>query len=150
MGQTARSIVWGRKRWGRTALSASALLMLVGATAPSAMAGGKKDDPATVSAPAEGDVRVIVMSDTSGKADQKVKGNHGKSRDKLDVADAVVADVSPDELAALQADPEVTVVPNLQVDVAGAADLVRAPAAIYPVTTGAATIAAKNGKNGKG
>src|SRR3954451_809617 len=75
MGQTARSIVWGRKRWGRAALSASALVMLVGATAPTAMAGNKKDDPA-VSAPAEGDVRVIVMSDTTAKAGERVADQH--------------------------------------------------------------------------
>src|SRR5690349_6681647 len=108
MGQTARSIVWGRKRWGRAALSASALVMLVGATAPSAMAGNKKDDSPSISAPADGDVRVIVMSDTSDNADTKVKGHRGESRGKLDVADAVVADVSADELAELQADPTVT------------------------------------------
>src|SRR4051794_4792787 len=146
MGQTVRSIVWGRKRWGRAALSASALVMLVGATAPSAMAGSKQDDPA-VTAPSSGEVRVIVMSDTSAKAGERVANQHGQNKGNLDVADAVVADVSADELAALQADPEPTVVPNAQVEVTGAADLVRAPAAVFPVSTGAATIAAKNGKN---
>src|SRR3954447_1971015 len=93
MGQTARSIVWGRKRWGRAALSASALVMLVGATAPSAMAGNKQDGPAAASAPDAGDVRVIVMSDTSADAGERVASHHGKTKGNLDVAGAVVADV---------------------------------------------------------
>src|SRR3954451_2136678 len=143
------SVVWGQRRRHRgVGLGVAAALALLSA-APSAMAGSKPVDGSAVG-PVGGGVRVIVMSDTAAQADAAVKGHRGQSQASLDVADAVVADVSADELAALQADPELTVVPNAQVEVTGAADLVRAPAAVFPVTTGAATIAAKNGKNGKG
>ncbi|HEX4821590.1 MAG TPA: S8 family serine peptidase, partial [Acidimicrobiales bacterium] len=144
-------MVWGRRRRGRgLGIAAAAALLFVGA-APAAMAGKAAPDAGTQ------DVRVIVMS-TSKKGDSKDAGDktrkhHGDVVDNLDIADAVVADVSPDELADLANDKDVVVVPNFPVSVAAASDLTgstRAPAAVFPATTGAATANTTMGLNGQG
>src|SRR5204863_1453061 len=103
------------------------------------------------------DVRVIVMS-TTKKGDAKdagdnVRHKHGQVVDTLDIADAVLADLSPDELADLANDKGVVVVPNFPVSVAAASDLTgstRAPAAVFPATTGATTASTTMGLNGQG
>ncbi len=56
----------------------------------------------------------------------------------LPVASGVVADVTPAQLADLQAQPDLVVTPNASVSVADASfGGVRAPAAVFPTTTGA-------------
>jgi serine protease AprX len=142
-----RSGIWPYVSRKGFALAGASALLLLGTTAP--LAAARDEGPTT---------RVIVMSKysrTDGKGDSKAaKGNvakhHGRLVDDLDVADSVVADVSADELANLANEPDVIVVPDVTVEVSGAADVaVRAPAAVFPQTTGANLLAA-NGVTGKG
>jgi serine protease AprX len=60
----------------------------------------------------------------------------------LPAVSGVVAEVSPDQLAALQAEPGLVVTPNAPVAVEDASfpSVVRAPAAVFPQTTGATTL----------
>src|SRR4029077_17771450 len=56
----------------------------------------------------------------------------------------VVADVTPDQLADLQAQPDLIVTPNVNVAVADASFApTRAPAAVFPQTTGATQLWSK-------
>jgi serine protease AprX len=135
----------GRRLNPRLLLAAGAsALLLLGATAPLAQA---KDHGPTR--------RVIVMS-ANGKGDSKsagdkVRQHHGNVVDDLDAADSVVADVSDADLAGLVAEPDVVVVPDVQIDVNGAADLLtRAPAAVFPQATGATKLAYYTGVTGRG
>src|SRR5436190_21639436 len=127
--RAGRSGIWQRvSPRGVAAAGASALLML-GAMAPLA------------SATSEGpDVRVIVVSKNGHRASDNVNAHHGKVATDLNIANAVAADLSAADLTQLLQDPDVDVVPNVQVDVTGIADTVRAPAAVFPVTTGATTL----------
>ena len=101
--EAQRSVVWGRRRLRGLGLAATAALLTIGA-APAALAGSPKPAASTSGQ----DVRVIVMSlghhGSSKDAGDKVHKNHGEVVDDLDIADAVVADVSPDELADLAID----------------------------------------------
>ena len=134
-----RSGIWQRvSARGAAAAGASALLML-GAMAP--LASATDDGPV---------VRVIVVSRSAGhRASDNVNAHNGKNSTDLSIANAVAADVSAADLAQLRQDTDVEVVPNVQVDVTGIADTVRAPAAVYPVTTGASALNA-TGVTGKG
>jgi serine protease AprX len=70
----------------------------------------------------------------------------------LPAVGGVVADVTPDELAALSAQPDLVVTPNISVAVADASTgsvAGRAPAAVFPQTTGATQLWAK-GVDGSG
>jgi serine protease AprX len=130
------------------AVAGAAALLLLGVTVPRASA--RDQEPTT---------RVIVMAKdantrpdgkgTAKKAKDRVAKHHGSVVEDLDIADSVVADVSSDELADLANDPNVIVVPNVAVELAGAADLLRAPTAVFPQTTGASLLAA-SGVTGKG
>jgi len=93
---------------------------------------------------------VIVMGLSSSQAKAKVNAHHGSVAASLGIVSGVAADVTADQLTELQADPDVSIVPNVQVDVTGAADVApRAPAAVFPQTTGASTLAA-SGVTGQG
>src|SRR4051794_14369745 len=136
-GSSTRSVVWYRRRpVGRSLLApmaAAAALMVIGAPA----AQSKGDDGPTQ--------RVIVMAHDAKKADEHVKHSHGKTVDKVDVADSVTADVTDDQLADLQGDPQVTVIPNLPIDVQAVSyDGTRAPAAVFPQTTGSSSLVSNN------
>ncbi|MDQ1461066.1 MAG: serine protease AprX, partial [Actinomycetota bacterium] len=69
----------------------------------------------------------------------------------LPAVSGVVAEVSPDQLAALKAQPDLVVTPNAPVAVEDASfpSAVRAPAAVFPQTTGATTLW-KNNVDGSG
>ena len=84
------------------------------------------------------------------EAKKRIKSHHGKVVDDLDIVDGASADVTPEELAALAADPAVTVVPNIPVTVAGVADTApRPPAAVFPTMTGASSMV-NDGLTGQG
>ncbi|MEY2435129.1 MAG: serine protease AprX, partial [Acidimicrobiaceae bacterium] len=90
------------------------------------------------------------MGLSSAQASGRVHAHHGKVVADLSIVDAVAADVTPDELAELSNDSLVTIVPNVEVSVAGVADATgRPPAAVFPTTSGATSLLA-NGLNGKG
>jgi hypothetical protein len=60
----------------------------------------------------------------------------------LPAVSGVVADVTPDQLAALYAQPDLVVTPDVPVSVADASfSATRAPAAVFPQTTGATQLA---------
>ena len=106
-----RSGIWQRVSGrGAAAAGASALLML-GAMAP--LASATSDGPT---------VRVIVVSRNAHNASDNVNAHHGKVAGDLSIANAVAADVSATDLAALRQDTDIEVVPNVQVDVTGVAD----------------------------
>ena len=145
--QAKRSVVWGRRRRARgLGVAAAAALLFVGAA------------PTAIGAPADSgaqDVRVIVTSGQKGSkaAGDTVRRHHGEVVSDLDLVGSVVADVSPDELADLATDTGVSVVPNISVSVAAASDLTgstRAPAAVFPATTGATVANTTMGLNGQG
>ncbi len=75
----------------------------------------------------------------------------GHVQQDLPAVSGVVADVTPDQLAVLNAQPDLVVTPDVSVSVADAAfpTPTRAPAAVFPQTTGATQLWA-NGINGKG
>ena len=75
----------------------------------------------------------------------------GHVQQDLPAVNGVVADVTPDQLAVLNAQPDLVVTPDVSVPVADAAfpTATRAPAAVFPQTTGATQLWA-NGINGKG
>jgi serine protease AprX len=116
---------------------AAGALMVIGAPA----AQSKPDDGPTT--------RVIVMGKDAKNADARVKHSHGDTVDKFEAADSVSADVTTDELAHLQDDPQVTVIPNLPVDVQAVSFDGRAPAAVFPQTTGSSSLVA-TGVDGRG
>ncbi|HMC72558.1 MAG TPA: S8 family serine peptidase, partial [Mycobacteriales bacterium] len=133
-----RSGIWQRVSGrGAAAAGASALLML-GAMAP--LASATSDGPTA---------RVIVVSRNAHSAGDNVNAHHGKAVGDLSIANAVAADVSATDLAALRQDTDIEVVPDVQVDVTGVTDTVRAPAAVFPTTTGATALTA-TGVIGKG
>jgi serine protease AprX len=108
---------------------------MIGVAAPLAAAKRAGDDNGP-------QVRVIVVGTSSLHAKGRVNSHHGKVRDNLSVVDAVVADVTQDQLDELNSDPDVSVVPNVQVDVTGAAQAApHAPSAVFPDTTGATALA---------
>ena len=113
--------------------------------------------PGAVGSPASapgGNVRVIVVSPGSGKhAKDNVNAHNGSVAADLSIIDGVAADLSPADLANLQQDPSVVVVPDAPVSIAAASDLTgstRAPAAVFPATTGAAVTNSSMGLNGQG
>ena len=129
----------------RVATAGASALLLLGAAVPVASAGNNDQGPTT---------RVIVMSKTKGPGGSATAHGHvtqhnGNVVADVDVADAVVADVTGTELADLQGDNDVVVVPNVQVDVSGMADTVRTPAAVFPTMTGA-TLLNATGVTGRG
>ena len=66
---------------------------------------------------------------------------HGHVTEDLPAASGVVADVTPDELAALQADHRLVVTPDVPVSMADASfGPTRAPAAVFPQSTGASQL----------
>jgi serine protease AprX len=133
-------VVWRRRPSRRHVAFAclGSLLLLTGGS-PAALA-DKHSGPTS---------RVIVMGVTSGHARGRVHAHHGHVSEDLSVVDAVAADVSNDELADLQADPDVVVVPNVQVDVTGVADTTaRPPADVFRDTTEASAL--ERSLNGKG
>jgi serine protease AprX len=130
-------------------------LLLLGVTAPLASAKhddgdqtkgdqtqSKKDDRSD-----SPKLHVVVVGVSSAHARGKIQSKHGNVNDDLPIVDAVSADLTQDQVDALNADGDVLVVPDVQIDVAGAADIApRAPAAVFPDTTGATSL----GANGKG
>jgi serine protease AprX len=66
---------------------------------------------------------------------------HSDVRGDLPVANGVVAQVTPTELDALRADPGLVVTPDAAVTVADGSFGSRAPAAVFPTTTGATQLA---------
>jgi serine protease AprX len=75
----------------------------------------------------------------------------GQVSKNLPAVSGVVADVTPDQLAELTAQPDLVVTPNVPVEVADATftDPTRAPAAVFPQTTGASRLWA-GGVDGSG
>jgi serine protease AprX len=143
MKRARRSVVWRRPGRRHLALVCAGAVSLLAAGAPLAAAKADKH-------PQDGDTRVVVMSRTPGHARGKVASHHGKVTADLSVVDAVGADVSDDELEALSNDPNLVVVPNVDVSVAGVADTApRAPAAVFPDTTKASKLVA-DGTDGAG
>jgi serine protease AprX len=71
-----------------------------------------------------------------------IVADDGVASSDLPAVSGVVAQVSPDQLAALQAEPGLVVTPNAPVAVEDASfpSAVRAPAAVFPQTTGATTL----------
>jgi serine protease AprX len=119
------------------AKAGAASLLLLGVAAPLA------------SADEESTSRVVVMGRSAGHANGRVKAHHGTVADDLSIVDAVVADVTADQLADLSNDRSVVVVPDIAVSVAAATDTApRLPAAVFADTTGASGLA--DGANGKG
>jgi serine protease AprX len=86
----------------------------------------------------------------------KTQSVHGRAaltgtvNDDLQAVSGVAVDVTPEQLAALRAQPDLVVTPNVPVSVADASfDAVRAPAAVFPQTTGASQLRA-SGIDGSG
>ena len=75
----------------------------------------------------------------------------GRVADDLPAVSGVVATVTPDQLAVLKAQPDLVVTPDVSVSVADASmgSATRAPAAVFPQTTGASQLWA-NGIDGRG
>ena len=132
------SAIWQRVSARGVAAAGASALLLLGATVP--LASAQDEGPTT---------RVIVVSKNAHSANDNVNAHHGKNAADLSIANAVAADVSSADLAALAQDTDVVVVPDAPVDVTGIADTVRAPAAVFPTTTGATALAA-SGVTGKG
>jgi serine protease AprX len=71
---------------------------------------------------------------------------HGHVKQDLTAVDGVVAEVTPEQLADLKAQPGLVVTPDVSVSMADTpvTGPTRAPAAVFPQTTGAAQLRAKN------
>ncbi|MDQ1679399.1 MAG: serine protease AprX, partial [Frankiaceae bacterium] len=134
----------------RSVCVAGAVALLLGVAAPAASA---KLGEATSTQDGSVDgplVSVIVMGASSGHARGRVNAHHGSASGDLPIVNGVVAQVTSGELAELNSDPEVVVAPNAAVEVTAVADIAtRPPAAVYPATTGASTLAA-SGASGRG
>ena len=141
-----RSVVWGRRRRLRgLGLAGVASAMLLVSTAPNAIG--------TTGSATGGTSRVIVMTSRKGRSADKVTAHHGQVVTDLDIVNGVAADLSAADLAALQQDADVTIVPDAPVSIAATSDLTsstRAPAAVFPMTTGADVTNASMGLNGQG
>jgi serine protease AprX len=86
-------------------------------------------------------------ADRRANSTQEVHGRVAQRGDvnrDLPAVGGVVADVTPDQLAVLRAQPDLVVTPNFNVSVADASFGARAPAAVFPQTTGASRLWAKN------
>src|SRR5438132_7363952 len=92
-------------------------------------------------------------ADTRAAKTQSVHGRaalNGGVNSDLPAVSGVAVDVTPDQLAALRAQPDLVVTPDVNVSVADASfTAVRAPAAVFPQTTGASQLWA-NGIDGSG
>ncbi|MEY2590509.1 MAG: serine protease AprX [Acidimicrobiaceae bacterium] len=148
-GGSPLSVIWHRRFSvrGVAAACAASLLCLSTLGAPLAMA---KSDGSSgrQEGPQHDETRVVVMGSSSGHASGKVESHNGKVSEDLSVADAVAADVTPEELAALQADPDVVVVPNVTVEVTGKGDAAEtAPPSVFRDTTGASQLDKATGAN---
>ncbi|MEY2404052.1 MAG: serine protease AprX [Acidimicrobiaceae bacterium] len=136
-----RSAVWGRRDQTRRLLCAAVgAVLLVASGAPSALGKQSSDtsaDAAPTAAPSQDEMRVVVMASSSGNASERVKSHHGDVAGDLPAADSVAADVTAAELAALRTDPDVVVVPNVQVEVTGKGeDATNLPVSVFRDTTG--------------
>ncbi len=158
-------IEWAHRRVGAAAgvITLAGVLMAPG-LAPSAGASAVQPGPA-MSAP----VRVIVSAAqrpdhydpslvgnvlatigatlqrnaTTHTVHQKVTAVAGDVQQDVDAANAVVAEVTPNQLLGLQADPSLVVTPDVSVamqDTPTTDTPTRAPADVYPDTTGASTL----------
>jgi serine protease AprX len=100
-----------------------------------------------------GDAKAALVDASQRAATTDAVGNlvadDGVVSSDLPAVSGVVAQVSPDQLAALQAEPGLVVTPNAPVAVEDASfpSAVRAPAAVFPQTTGATTLV-NNGVDG--
>ncbi len=135
----------GSRAWVRRTLGPLAAAFLA-AAAIAGQAGAAHASETTV--------KVIVSSSTTGGASSGVAAVGGKVDDSLDAAGAVVADVTPSQLAALNADGSVQVTPNSTVVMMGAPAPApnaptRSPAAVFPQVTGADQLVA-HGITGSG
>jgi serine protease AprX len=149
VGQSARGVEWARPCLAWVAGVTTFAGMLVASPAATVFAGA---EPMSLPAP----VTVVVSAATSpidpGGVAQAVATDSVHARVALSghvdadlpAATGVVADVTPAQLAALRAQPDLVVTPNQSVTVADAsyAGVVRAPAAVFPQTTGAALLRA--------
>jgi serine protease AprX len=103
----------------------------------------KVGDPAADQANA--DTRANEMGSVRGRV-----ALTGRVESDLPAVSGVAVDVTPDQLAALRAQPDLVVTPDVSVSVADTSfGAVRAPAAVFPQTTGATQLWA-NGTNGAG
>src|SRR5438445_11599159 len=123
--RSGRSGIWQRvSARGAVAAGTSALLML-GALAP--LASATADGPS---------VRVIVVAKNAAhNPSDNVNAHHGNVAKDLSIANAVAADVSSADLAALRKDPDVEGVADVEVDGTGVADTVRAEGGVDPPTS---------------
>jgi len=167
-----RGVEWTRQQFAVVAGVATISAMLV---ASPAVADVVVSAQLAVPAVSSGTVRVVVSpvsrpdpynankvgdpaadqanADTRANKMQSVRGRvalAGGVDSDLPAVSGVAADVTPDQLAALRAQPDLVVTPDVSVSVADTSfGAVRAPAAVYPQTTGASQLWA-NGTNGTG
>jgi serine protease AprX len=160
-----RGVEWARKRVAVVASFATVGAMLV--SSPAQAVGPGQGQPAAPAA-SGGTVTVVVTpasrpdpydvgtvgdpqadqqnTNTRATAMQSVHGRivglNGRVAQDLPAVSGVVAEVTPEQLAVLSAQPDLVVTPNVSVSVADASfDATRAPAAVFPQTTGATRLA---------
>jgi serine protease AprX len=104
-------------------------------------------DPVTVGNVLAGEQSGAKRSATTDAVHVKTAMHSHVSQD-LAVANGVVAQVTPDDLAALRADPTLVVTPDVPVTVKDGSFVARDPAAVFPTTTGATQLA--KGLDGSG
>jgi serine protease AprX len=143
---TPRGVEWARPWLAFVAATTTAAGLLVAAPlAGQAMAAPvgppASAPPVTVVVTAAnlgaGSVSAAVRAVQTDDVHTRVAGHGHVARD-LPVASGVVAEVTPEQLAELQAQPDLVVTPNQSVSVADTSfTATRAPAAVFPQTTGA-------------
>jgi serine protease AprX len=125
------------------ASSATVRVVVSPATRPDPYDASKVGDP--VADQTNADTRAIKTQSVHGRA-----ALTGRVDNDLPAVSGVAVDVTPDQLAALRAQPDLVVTPNVSVSVADTSfSAVRAPAAVFPQTTGASQLWA-NGIDGTG
>jgi serine protease AprX len=148
-----RGIEWARHQAGIAGAASVVTLVMVSPTCAAALS-------VTQGVSTSATVKVVVMpvshdpSDINGANRQldDVRGRvalAGRVEREVAAVDGVVADVTPNQLALLQAQTDLVVTPNVSVSVADASFGGRAPAAVFPQTTGASQLWA-NGIDGSG
>ncbi len=113
----------------------------------------QRPDPYTSNDVGDAGAALIDASQRAATTDAvgQLVADDGVASKDLPAVSGVVAQVSPDQLAALRAEPGLVVTPNAPVAAEDASfpSAVRAPAAVFPQTTGATTLV-NNGVDGSG
>ena len=129
---------------GPTASAGSVTVVVTPATRPDPYNGTTVGDPGATAQKAA--ARTFAMQAVRGRV-----GLMGRVTNDLPAVSGVVATVTPDQLALLKSQPDLVVTPDVSVSVADASmgSATRAPAAVFPQTTGASQLWA-NGIDGRG